>query len=189
MAHKKREKYIPYLQERLGGADVSMDDGSLGLWKNAKKCWLSFDPAKKFHLVVQDDSIICDNFREKLEKLLQRHGDNYVYCLFYRHKRKRTHGAMNDAAKAGLSEGGFLYPRLQWANAVVIPTKIIPEMIEFADKVNYTDIDDLRISEYLKTINMPVFYPLPSLVNHRKGENSLIGHVNNLGRTASYYEP
>jgi hypothetical protein len=191
MAHEKRAKYIPYLKEKLGDVPVFMDvDGpdNLGVWPNAKRCWLSFDPEATYHVVIQDDSIIGEDFYKRLDEVLDK-GTLYAYSLFYRHKRRRTHDKMNKAAYAGYEKGHFTYPRLQWANAVVLPTFIIEKCIAFADTQNqYENIDDLRISAYLQKIGMQTFYPLPSLVNHRQEEDSLIGHINNQGRTATWFK-
>lgn len=190
MAHEKRAQHIPYLKEKLGDVPVFMDKAgveNIGLWENAKRCWLSFDPEADYHLVVQDDSIVTDNFYEKLDKILD-NGPKYAYCLFFRYKSYKTHKEMNQIAMQRRGNGFFTYPRLQWANAIVLPTKIIKECIEYADQQKkYKNIDDLRISEYLNSISMLTYYPLPSLVNHRE-EESLIGNGSNKGRTATWYE-
>lgn len=49
------------------------------------------------------------------------------------------------------------------------------------------NVDDLRLSRYLSSINHEVFYPLPSLVNQSADCSSLIGNGDNVGRQATYF--
>lgn len=190
MAYKDRKNRIPYLRKMLGNLDVSLDDGSLGLWGNSKKCWLSYDKSADYHLVIQDDAVICKDFYERLESIIKKHNEEYVYCLYFRLKSRKTHSEMNEAASSALKEKGFHFNRLQFAVALVIPTKIINDMIDYADNldpIKYKNTDDLRFSKYLNSINKKVFYPLPSLVDHSTEGESLAGNGHNLGRQATWF--
>lgn len=190
MAYHVRKHRIPEIRRKIGDAFVSLDNGDLGLWQNAKKSWLSYQKDANYHLVIQDDAVVCDNFYENLKKNISKIPDNSIQCLFFRFKSRKTHGELNRAAREGFSIGGFFYNRLQWATAVMSPTSIIDEMISFSDEIEdprYKNTDDLRLSMYLNKIGKKVYYPLPSLIDQDSNCSSLIGHGSNEGRQASYF--
>ena len=65
MMHPSREKYKDYLKSKLGDVPFSIDEG-IGLRANSKRTWLMYDKTADFHIVVQDDALVCGNFREKV---------------------------------------------------------------------------------------------------------------------------
>ena len=77
MAHPSREKYFGYLKERLGDIPFAIDTESKGVWENCKRAWKLYDPMADFHLVVQDDAIVCDDFLEKANATLCQAVDNF----------------------------------------------------------------------------------------------------------------
>ena len=83
--------------------------------------------------------------------------------------------------------GYLIWWKLNWALAIVIPTKYIEEMIRFCDKMTearYINRDDERMKVFFKQKGVQICYPLPCLVEHRQNENSLIGFGENKGRKA-----
>ena len=66
MAHPSRAQFFPYLCEklRLSIKNFSIDQKN-NLLENSKASWMLYDPECTHHVVIQDDSIVCDNFREK----------------------------------------------------------------------------------------------------------------------------
>ena len=197
MAHESRINRIDYLLETLGDVPVFMDygkigdPGNLGPWGNAKRAWKAFDPKADFHLVVQDDAIFGKRFVERLSGILKKHGKEYAYCLFANANGRKKDDEFLTALKR--PQGIIIHKELYSAVAVSLPTGIIKKMIPFADKAEYDRgrgtwlDDDARISEYLKHIGMKVIYPIPSLVNHNKRLNSLIGLGHNKGRQAKFF--
>src|SRR5690606_1475387 len=83
MAHPKRAQYFDYLKQKLGDVPFLIDHNSEGIWFNAKRAWLAFDPEAEYHAVIQDDMIIGKNFYENAEKYLT---EDCVYN-FYMGKR------------------------------------------------------------------------------------------------------
>ena len=152
-----------------------MDDGC-GLWANRERAEMMFDPQAQFHLVLQDDAILCDNFIERAEALLKE--PDAVYS-FYLGARK--------AHKFPKVESEIKTNWLSWGVAVCIPTKIIPHMMGWCS-VQPSDVpDDTRIARYCKAKGISVIYPLPSIVNHRHDEQSLVGNANSGGRKAYWF--
>jgi len=183
MMHPKRQKYLSYLQGKIPNLKLSMDCGR-GVWDTARRAWLSYDKDKEYHCVVQDDIIPCEGFTDKVEELIREHGDQYVYCLFIRNKGQKS---LEDKWKKGFEDGYLLWWKLNWALAVVIPTKHIEDMVAYCDKMTdkkYINRDDERMKHYFKSIEKTMLYPLPCLVQHREEEDSLIGLGHNRGRRA-----
>lgn len=189
MAYYKREHRIPEIRKMIGDAKVSLDNGSWGLWENSKRSWLSFDPQYDYHLVIQDDAVVCRSFYKELSSHLNKHPHRFT-CLYFRYKSHKTHATLNLAGENGVLTNGFLFPRLQWGIGLLCPTAMIPDMISFADDIKdekMKNTDDLRFSRYLSSIKHDVYYPLPSLIDQSIDCTSLIGNGDNVGRQATYF--
>jgi hypothetical protein len=168
MMSPQREKYKDYLISKLGNIQIVMDRG-LGLWDTARRAWLAYDKTKDYHLVIQDDAIICDDFYKRLAKEIIIH-QNKAYCL-YLGNRKR----LANRLKLWEQNKGVERAHLSWGLALCLPVRIIDRMIKYADQIKgLTDHDDSRIGMYLKKIGMRIWHPIPSLVDHRWQEISLI---------------
>jgi hypothetical protein len=167
MAHPSRSVFFPYLQEKLG---ISMSNFSIdqknNLLENSKASWLLHDPEADFHCVVQDDSIVCDNFREKAvafiteqEEKRTREGRGVQgYNFFLKQDPNRSPLWSKDGAYVdNVTRGGV---------AICLPVSHIkPMLIEF-DRQRSRHDDD-RISEYVKRNGIKMIFPVPSLIGHR----------------------
>jgi hypothetical protein len=197
MAHEKRAKRIDYLVSELGDVQVFMDRGNLGEpdnlgpWRNAKRAWAAYDPTADFHMVVQDDVVFGKQFKRRVLSLIDKYGKDFAYCLFANINGRFVAGEFKEQLKKpqGIAKDKELY----WAQAVILPTSIIDDMLIYGDKCEYDRgrgtwfDDDARISEYLKSIKMKVIYPIPSLVNQDKKFDSLVGYGHNKGRQAKHF--
>jgi hypothetical protein len=165
MMHPSRMDFLPYLFDRLGPCPVSIDAG-IGIWENCKAAWRFNNPEAEYHIVIQDDAIICDNFLELAERaIITGKLKNCVTSLFF---GKRM--LLMDVGKQGLKRGFVTKNMLHWGLAVCLPVKLIEPMIAFGDKLNIPQ-DDARISLFLQSRKIGVYYPLPSLVDHRIGKS------------------
>lgn len=184
-AHPKRSEFIPYLRQTLGDVPVAWDQKH-SVWDTWKRAAELHDPAADYHLVVQDDAQFCRRFTDRLDKVLTKDFD--AYCLFFRFKGRRTHAEFNEAARQGKASGGFAFPRMQFCVATVLRTSILPDLLAYCDTIGGPEQeDDLRISRYLNREGIEVFYPLPSLVNHRIGP-SVINAKRPTIRRATWFE-
>lgn len=180
MAHPSREKFFPYLKEKLGDVPFSIDHNSTGVWPNARRAWAMFDPEALFHVVVQDDAIVCDRFRERAEEAIYnafRAGisdvENGFAVSFYFGNR----GTLRGIAQAGLERGYCTMNRTPWAVAICLPTAIIPAMLKEAEEYAEPQ-DDARIGKFVRSRGMRVYFPIPSLIDHRtaaEGTPSIVG--------------
>lgn len=182
MAHPSREKFFPYLQEKLGYNGLfpetipfSIDEKSEGVWPNCKKAWMLHDPEAAYHVVVQDDAIVCDKFRERAEQVIadaHRRMIGPFAISFYFGRR----GNALEEGKSALERGYATRQSPTWGVAICLPTNHILPMLEYADGFDYPQ-DDARIARYLRKHNIRTYFPMPSLIDHRTAAEtaSLVG--------------
>jgi hypothetical protein len=174
MAHPKRKDFIPYLQEKLGKCPVSFDEG-FGLWENAKHAWKMYDPKADYHLVIQDDAIICDNFMERASETIRQSEalfKNRPHLINFYYDALLT----PSNAKEIIKQKYIIRSKICWAVAICVPTSLINEMIAFCDSLNIPQ-DDEKITAFMRSKKLKCYFPIPSLIDHRTEENSLIGNI------------
>ena len=173
MAHPSRAQYFPYLSDNLGiPVSEFCIDKQNNLLENSKASWLKHDPTADFHCVVQDDSVLCENFRERATVFITEQENRRInegrppqgYNFFLKQDRRLTplwpkDGAYTDnVTRAGI--------------AICLPVAHIPAMLVEFDRQTSRHDDD-RISEYCKRVGMKIKFPVPSLINHRIDGESL----------------
>lgn len=159
MMHPDRQQFADYLKDNLGDVDFVYDRGK-GIWDTCRRAWQKRDPQADFHLVLQDDAILCSNFRHRAEESLR---DGFPHSFYFGYRQKWI-----QMGKRGLKRGEIIKGGLNWGIAVCLPLELVDPMIEFADKSSIADhLDDMKIREFLISRNLKVRYPMPSLVDHR----------------------
>jgi len=181
MMHPSRAQYRDYLLEKLadfGEVKIAMDCGK-GILDTCRRAWEMYDASADYHLVIQDDAIIGKNFKENAIKEITAHPG--CAFSFYFGNRKRF---LKTAKKAD-ANGGIEMHWVSWGVAICLPTRIIPGLIDFFGTIKGRLInhDDTAIANYLQKIKMPVWYPMPALVDHRQ-EKSLVESNPDGGRQA-----
>lgn len=178
MAHPSRERFFPYLSEKLGNPPFCVDQNN-NIIANSRASWLKYDPQADFHLVVQDDAIIIDNFRERAKAFIEEQEARRVregrpaqgYNFFLKQDRHGTPLWPQDGAYTDkVTRGGV---------AICLPVKCIPAMIAEFDRQRSRHDDD-RISEYVKRAGMRILFPVPSLIGHRGDIPSVAGNTQSL---------
>lgn len=170
MAHPKRKEYFDYLQNALGGVPMSVDTG-FGIWENCKRAWQMHDPLADFHVVIQDDGIICKDFKKRAEEFIEKHNQPNRAFNFYFGTRANFDKSV---IANGINNGFIVLKRNTWGLAICLPVSEIKEMIEDCDKMKHVPQDDIRIGRYLAKKKFDVCYPMPCFIDHRLGE-SLVG--------------
>jgi len=173
MAHPSRAEHFPYLAEKLGiGMDKFSIDTGFGLWENCRRAWELRDPTALYHVVIQDDAIVCENFRDRAEEAIYaalRRESNIAFSFYY---GRRANIAKEQAA--ALERGYAIRRSLTWGVAVCLPGPLIPDMLRECNGMYFTPQDDARIGHFLKMRDVRVYHPLPCLIDHRSGP-SLVG--------------
>jgi hypothetical protein len=169
MASPAREEYFPFLRRMLGNdTPFSIDHKSLGVWPNCANSWSLYDPTADWHAVVQDDGIPCEHFKERALEAIERSGGTHALSFYY---GKR--GNLTEQSKKGLERGFIIDVAPKWGVAICLKTAWIDEMLEYTNKMSHRQ-DDYRIGMWLKHKGIKTYFPMPSLVDHRRGP-SLIG--------------
>lgn len=189
MAHPKRAHFVSELEPLLPGAEVVWDRMN-DRWDTGRRSQLSYDHGADWHLVVQDDAVLCPDFLPGVEKALQAVPGNPV--AFYMGKVRPHARRTREAARYALAEGSSWVtgPGPWWGVAVATPTERIKDMIAYCDQRKSVGNYDIRMAHYWASVGVECWYSVPSLVDHRVGIDnpSLVpGRGNSAGRTAVAY--
>lgn len=172
MAHPSRKEYFNYLREKLGDVPFLIDEESRGTAWNCERAWRAYDPSADYHVVIQDDAIIGKDFKDKAMKLINEvineHG-KIAFNFYY-----GTRAKFREEAAEALKRGYIIKERPHWGVAICLPTCEIENMLKFWNTVSNPQ-DDKRISQFLKSRNIPVYFPIPSYIDHRHELTSLVG--------------
>lgn len=181
MAHKKREHFVPELEQKLDRPATVVWDQINDRWDTGRRALLAYDPAATHHLVVQDDALICRDLVAGVERALERTPGDVPLCLYV--GKVRPYKALVDEYTRQAANASFLVMhQLHWGVGIVFPTKIIDEMVAWCDGQTIPNYDS-RMSRWFEREGISTWYPWPSLVDHRKSP-SLVPGRGQSGRTA-----
>ncbi len=163
MAHPKRKEYIPYLKEKLGHVPVIWDRKN-SVWDTRRRCLKEhIKKNKRWSITVQDDALVCDNFKEKVVEFMNNIGvENALYNFFF--SVRFSIDELYVGIKDGFVKKGDLYNEVAFA----APTKTIPSLINYCDGISNIKCD-YPIRKYFKSIDYPTYFSIPSLIDHRIG--------------------
>lgn len=169
MAHPSRERYIPALRRRLPGAEVVWDEKN-DRWDTGRRSIMAHDPDAKRHLIVQDDAILSKRFLAGVREALE-HVPEDSPASFYLGKTM-PHGPYVDRALRQAEGKSWLAMRGPWWGvAIALPVHQIQPMVEYCDLLDIPNYDR-RMSRYFEDHGIECWYSLPSLVDHRVGEEN-----------------
>lgn len=170
MTCDKRENNREELKRRLPQAIVSVNNE--WLLPSRKQAREHRDMSKDYHLVLQDDAILCKDFEEKAQKIFDEH-----------HKIINFYTPWVETMRNYKKKKSF-YKKLWWWVAVAIKTKYIDEMIERVLR-RYEDGselgDDQLMREYFWKYIL-CYYTNPCLVQHDVYESTFRWVENNKQR-------
>ncbi len=168
MAHPKRRQLVPPLLEKLDAEAQVVWDRKNNRWDTGRRSLLAYDPEATHHLVLQDDALICGSLVAGLAEGADQIPETSPMCLYIGRMLRRP---VYRAVKPGVS--WLKMSHVHWGVGILIPTVHIKEVVKFGDSLNHVGNYDIRIGRWMAKHNIPVFYPWPSLVEH-KGVPSLV---------------
>lgn len=187
MAHPKREVWAKALAKELD-CPIAWDSDDT-VWHTCRSAWQLADKTADYHVVIQDDAIVCKNFKEKAEtfitKMINQHGENYAFDFYY-----GNHNCdVQRVIEKGLIDGFVERRGTSGGVAICLPTKWIKQMIESGNQ-DLMWQDDNKINNFLLKNHFRVLIPLPALVTHRrmKDNPSIITETKG-GRDSNRYSP
>jgi hypothetical protein len=189
MAIPERMDFVPILKEKLGDVPVSIDTEHKGEWFNCKQAWRMQDMTADWGVVIQDDAVVCKDFYKRAEETILKGKEilktDDFFCSFYYGKR---HSALRlKEGEDALNAGYWVNSAPKWGVSICMPIKYIEEMIAFCDELNGPDFktaDDARIAKFVIHKKLKVFFPFPSIVDHRHGKS----YVGDAGETRHCYK-
>lgn len=184
MAHPKRKEAAEALADRLkqypfknvnisfAGADDSSHEAE---WDNGRRALEHGIGQGEWHVVIQDDAILCPNFYDNLVGAINAVPTKSLISLYTGTSRpmaKRIKVAVDKAQYANWLQ----FWMLLWGVGIVIPSDHIAPMLEFVDEPKYAQSQyDNRIGYFYNRNRLPVYYTMPSLVDHDDEVPSLLG--------------
>lgn len=178
MAHPKRRKQAERLLVELAGYPfihcyITWDEINEE-WHTGKRALLSGVGKGDWHVVIQDDAILTPDFYQNIEQMIYSLNQKTLISLYTGKPRPlggRVKGAVDRAP-----DGSFLrFHQLMWGVGIVIPTSHIEPMLEFVEDIALQY--DNKIGEFYCRNGLPVYYCIPSLVDHDDDTDSLLpGH-------------
>jgi hypothetical protein len=173
MAHPDRAPEVNELLARLDrttavywdreGAPSGSGDR---VWRTARGAWQLADRDADWHVLIQDDAKPCADFLAGLERALAFVPQNAVVSPYLGTGRNvpiRWEALARAADTAGAH--WVRSNKLMWGVCIAIPTALIGEMIEYADRKAGVP-DDMRVAGWAERTGREVWYTWPSLVDH-----------------------
>lgn len=176
MAHPKRSEMVSDLLERLDRDVPVVWDEVNDRHDTGARAMEAFDPTCTHHLVIQDDALPCRDLLAGAERALEHVPDGCPASLYTGRAKPFGH-EINRALHRKRTDACWVTMRgIYWGPAVILPTALIPEMLEWyrgegSRVVNY----DRRMSTWFALSGVSTWYTRPSLVEHR-GDESLSHH-------------
>jgi hypothetical protein len=136
------------------------------VWRTARGAWSLADPDADWHVLIQDDAAPCADFLAGLERALAFVPQDAVVSPYLGTGRNvpiRWEAMARAADTAGAT--WVRSQKLMWGVCIVLPVKLIGEMIAYADKRAGVP-DDMRVAGWAEKTSREVWYTWPSLVDH-----------------------
>jgi hypothetical protein len=189
MAHRKREAWVPELAAQLPGVRIVWDQKN-NRWDTGSRALSAYDPKAEWHMVVQDDALLPEDFFEGVKRMLGHVPVGHPVGLYYGRVRPREHDTRTLTARAQREKAPFIvHNGPWWGVGIVVPTNHIRDIVAWGAENPQIANYDRRIARYYAEIDVPCYYPQPSLIEHRHGvENpSLVPGRTSLNRRAWHF--
>lgn len=151
-------------------------------WDTGKRALLSYDDDADYHIVLQDDAIIGDNFVANAIRAIQEVPVRTLISFYVGTQRPYKISVKEAADKARQRGGSWLtFNTLLWGVGIAVPTEDIPS-IAYANSSIFAY--DRRVGQFYKAIGRSVYYTFPSIVDHDDEVPSALDHTTNGRRVA-----
>lgn len=191
VAHHTRQHQANALAETVGASYVSVDDGSLGPEANHREVWQWLNNnanGAQFCVVLEDDCVPIDNFRDQLKAVLAQAPTSVVSLYLGRnrptHWQPRIAQALTRAAQADAH--WITTTDLVYGVGVAIRANLVPDMLDATTPHPRIPIDH-AIRNWARRNNHTIAFTVPSLLDHRD-QPTLVAHPDGQprapGRTA-----
>lgn len=177
MAHPVRASSVERILAAMDRDVTVVWDEKRDRWDTGRRAWLAYDPDATHHAVIQDDVLVCRDLCAGLEQALAHVPSDAPLCA-YIGRVQPYHKIIEDAVMdAGQRSASFCtMTSLCWGPLVVVPTTAIETMVAHGDTLTDVANYDRRLSRFWELErHIPVWYTLPSLVDHADGPSMVPG--------------
>jgi len=181
MAHPKRAKAAKAIYAELKKypfKEVTITWDELNdEWHTGERALRAGIGKGEWHIVVQDDAILSPDFYTNVKGAVENVPLKTLISLYTGTSRpmgKRVKLAVDKAYHATWLTHWLLF----WGVGILIPSDHIDPMLEFIE--GRTELYDMRIGLFYQRNRLPVYYTMPSLVDHDDDAGSLLGHGQSL---------
>lgn len=187
MAHRKRQQFVAELLAALDRpAKVVWDAGDNNRWNTGRRAWQAADRTATHGMVIQDDAIVCRNLVAGVEEALSHVPDESPLCLYTGRVRPFRDLIQQLVDQAGDGTAWLTMGQIHWGVGIVLPTRYVDDMLAWCDQRTDVANYDRRISRWCQHMGLTVYYPWPSLVDHRESP-SLVPGRSYVGRRAHQF--
>jgi hypothetical protein len=145
-------------------------------WDTGRRSWEAHDPNADWHLVIQDDAIVCRDLHAAIEKAADRIPKKAIASLYVGTRRPLAPRVEKAVIQAREEKASFIVMQaLNWGVGIMAPTWTIEEMLPWCDREDYPNYDRRVGRYYLRKMGFHTWCTWPSLVDHAEVE-SLCGH-------------
>lgn len=175
MAHPRRAGYVDELVDQLDRPATVVWDQINDRHDTGVRSVEAYDPTATHHLVVQDDAVVCRDLVAGIEQALRYCPPESPLCLYVGRVRPFPREIERLVHDAGDTASWLTMRGIYWGVGIVVPTADIPDLTAWfrgARIENY----DRRVSTWYQLHDRTVWYPWPSLVDHRGDDSLVAGH-------------
>ena len=188
VAHVTRTAEAEKLMGDAGADYMSLDNGNLGCTGNHRKVWrhLAEKCSADYFVVLEDDAIIPDGFRDQLDQILNFPPAPIVSFYLGQLRPPHLQYMIEPATKrADKHDASWIVSRqLLHAVGLAIRADLVKDMLASLDE--QLPIDE-AINQWANKHRYRIAYTWPSLIDHADGETLLKhrdGHTREPGRIA-----
>lgn len=174
MAHPDRAEHVDRIIDQFDASAVRVSWDREGpasgnadrVWRNARAAWEMVEPDADWHVLLQDDAVLCPDFAAGITEAL-RHVPGPAVVSPYLGNGRLVPGRWETLAEKANRENAVWIrtQKLMWGVSIAIPTLLISDMISYAD-TRAAVPDDMRVAGWAERRGIDVWYTWPSLVNH-----------------------
>lgn len=169
MAHPKRSEFVDELSTQVDAPVRVTWDRKNNRWDTGRRAMLSYDKSCTHWLVLQDDAVVCRDLVAGLTKALEYVPVDSPVCLY-------VGGAFKSCVDSLQDDVTWLtMPMIHGGVGIVMPTQHIDEMIHACDPATEVKNYDERLGRWVMSQGLTVYYPWPSLVDHRSAQSLVPG--------------
>lgn len=188
MAHPKRKDQAQALLKTLKTypfvkPTITWDQKNEEWDTGARSLRAGVKTGSEWHVVIQDDAILPPNFYTHIENALSVAPQRSLISLYTGKARPmpdRIENAVKRAKGCSWLKSNLLY----WGVGIMLPTSQIEGLLEFVK--DRKEPYDFRIGWAYMRQAVPVYYTVPSLVDHDDDLGSLLDHGNGPDRRVAH---